>query len=159
MCKAKEIAEKLLNYLTEMELEYNNTCKAAIRADKEVQDLLHDMELTNFNACEGYIMAKKMQEVRRRRRVLKDDIETFKILKENTSHIPKQIKTIVSKIKQKESDFRLRFYRPRVRADLKLVTDKVKKVNQSKQLEKVNQTNIKFHSEVDKIEQLLAQVQ
>jgi Mg2+ and Co2+ transporter CorA len=51
-------------------------------ADMQQQDLLHRLEFDTFNASEGYQLAKKLQEVRRLRRELKNDQELLKPLRD-----------------------------------------------------------------------------
>jgi hypothetical protein len=52
------------------------------QANKELEDMLHEIELTEFNACQGYFMARKVKEIRQRRRELKNDQELLKIFKD-----------------------------------------------------------------------------
>lgn len=40
--------------------------------DKQTSVLLHDIETRNFNACEGYMLCKELQDIREARRCWKD---------------------------------------------------------------------------------------
>lgn len=62
----------------------------------EIQDLLHIIELTNFNASEGYKWAKELQRLRQSRRVLKDELESLEKVKEFVSY-PKPSEKVISK--------------------------------------------------------------
>ena len=45
------------------------------RTDKEISDIYHNIELTSFNACQGYMYCKRLQGVLRNRRRIKNEIE------------------------------------------------------------------------------------
>lgn len=45
------------------------------RADKEISDIYHNIELTSFNAYQGYMYCKQLQTVLRNRRRIKNEIE------------------------------------------------------------------------------------
>jgi hypothetical protein len=45
--------------------------------DLEEQDLLHYIEFETFNACEGYLLANKIKEIRTKRREIKDEMESL----------------------------------------------------------------------------------
>lgn len=84
-------------------------------------DIEHVIELTNFNASKGYILAKDIQVARKQRRKLKDEIELLAPVVE-----------VIKKLNFKESDFNRaigdirrikkryenRSYKMRVRTDL-----------------------------------------
>lgn len=92
----------------------------------EVQDYLHQAELTDFNASEGYRIAKNIQDSQRTRREAKDLIELYQALekvipfKETASTSSEGIRT-VNNVNKK---VKCRFYKPRVRKDLTLLINK-----------------------------------
>jgi len=45
------------------------------RADKEISDIYHNIELTSFNACQGYMYCKRLQGALRNRRRIKNEME------------------------------------------------------------------------------------
>ena len=121
-----EIADQLngfLDLLNHIENNWDSIYDGIGQADRETQDILHEMELTSFNASEGYALAKKLQEVRQRRRRLKNEKEALKDIKEFYEH-HKQLKIdlfkVLTKKKQTLETQANRKYMPRVRDDLKL---------------------------------------
>lgn len=97
--------------------------------EDEQQDLLHDVELSNFSAYEGYSIAKKLQEVRKERRRLKQERELAEMLKEVLdvnfgSQMVKRLRETLKKMDDKQAYFDSAYYRPRVRDDLKLITNR-----------------------------------
>lgn len=49
-------------------------------SDQEILDLLHYIEFYDFNACEGYKLAKKLKNIRLKRRNAKNQLEAIKII-------------------------------------------------------------------------------
>lgn len=95
--------------------------------EKEIMDIEHVLELTNFHASKGYQYAKDIQQVRKRRRELKDEIELLTPLveiiekmKANDNHLNKAVGEI-RRIKQSHGK---RTYRMRIRQDLQHEVDK-----------------------------------
>jgi hypothetical protein len=111
---------------TELTLLQDNGCQA----DQETSDLLHSIELTEFNDCEKAELIDKLQEVRRRRRTYKWRTEYFveldTFVKGNAKFINdlKALKGRLNRIKEKHDNA---LYRPRVRTDLK-PNDKIQPV-------------------------------
>ena len=111
---------------TEMVLLQDN----AHQTDQETNDLLHSIELTEFNDDEKTDLIDKLQEVRRRRRTYKCRLEYFTELdtfvKGNAKFINdlKALKGRLNRIKEKHENA---LYRPRVRTDLK-PNDKIRAI-------------------------------
>ena len=61
------------------EIEYRNSNNNMFQSffDNKVQEIYHDIETDNFNAYEGYKKSKKLQEVLRLRRIIKNDVRLF----------------------------------------------------------------------------------
>lgn len=77
-------AHKMLEEL-EMDLEketHEELSEELTRVDLMEQDVLHIIELMNFNAVEGFKFAKMLQEIRKARRKIKDRFEERRELKE-----------------------------------------------------------------------------
>ena len=57
------------------EIEYRNSNNNMFQSffDNKVQEIYHNIETDNFNAYEGYKKSKKLQEVLRLRRIIKND--------------------------------------------------------------------------------------
>lgn len=92
----------------------------------ESNDLLHEIELTNFNACEGYILAKKLKEVRQRRREVKNKQEILQYVKDFAANNKNLIITLYKLAKSMEEKLDIqqnRVYVPRIRHDLKLAKE------------------------------------
>ena len=61
------------------EIEYRNSNNNTFQSffDNKVQEIYHNIEIDNFNAYEGYKKSKKLQEVLRLRRIIKNDVRLF----------------------------------------------------------------------------------
>lgn len=61
------------------EIEYRNSNNNMFQSffDNKVQEIYHNIETDNFNAYEGYKNSKKLQEVLRLRRIIKNDVRLF----------------------------------------------------------------------------------
>jgi hypothetical protein len=80
--KASELSKQLLNDVIKVKEEYNRYYGNVHITDLQICDLLHQIEFDTFNAAEGYCLAKKLQEARRQRRQLKDEVNaSYSILK------------------------------------------------------------------------------
>jgi ribonuclease BN (tRNA processing enzyme) len=71
-----------LDLLNSIEKNWDTTKEEIIQTEKEQQDLLHEIELTKFDIQKGYGLAKKLQDVRQRRRQLKNRMEILGPLKD-----------------------------------------------------------------------------
>lgn len=99
---------------------------------QEVSDLLHLIELSNFNASEGYRMSKELQITLERRRHCKDELESLKQLEEKLKKhrpIKDQTNMINLTIQARKQVLATRTYSPRVRSDLIERFNKCKIVN------------------------------
>lgn len=96
---------ELIHTLSEYSEEYDR-CKAMLsKYDKELNKVYHDIEQINFNASEGYYLSKKIQELRSKRRVVKEkmyeinrNVEIFRDLKGTGKQILETLKTRASKL-------------------------------------------------------------
>lgn len=90
-------------------------------ADQEYNDLTHALELTRFNAVEGFRLAKELQDNRLRRRNAKnqreqlqplyDLIQKHQVFFKELKNVQAQIESVIhAQVKRK--------YQPRVRDDL-----------------------------------------
>lgn len=89
--------------------------------DHEYNDLTHALELTRFNASEGYKLAKQMQENREKRRTSKDCIAQLSplcnVIKKH-HHFFNELKSVEREVQSVIRTQNVRTYRPRVRDDL-----------------------------------------
>lgn len=100
---------------------YEHNEEALKKVDEEIQDLLHVLELGTFNASEGYKLAKEIQKLRKERRILKDEMELFKPIKEFLTYqkpTEKNISKTIGDIRNMKNRHQARGYRMRVRNDL-----------------------------------------
>lgn len=86
------------------------------RVDLESQDLLHAIEFSNANAAEGYKLYKKLQELRRRRRLIKDNLAMASILSQ--TDVLSSLESAIQSIDKLERHKEVRTYRPRVLTEL-----------------------------------------
>lgn len=56
--------------------------------DKMLCDLYHELEFTNIDIQRGYKLAKQIQDARRERRKLKDEMELLRILHDQVVNTP-----------------------------------------------------------------------
>lgn len=75
---AQEQLRLLDGAITEFTLKHQDLKKQLHIYDLQVQDLEHIIEAVDFNASEGYKLAKKLQQIKRARREVKDNLEVFK---------------------------------------------------------------------------------
>lgn len=94
--------------------------------ENEIQDLLHILEFTKFNASEGYKLSKQLQTARQERRKLKNENELLSGLCKIFVKIKPQINNlnaVIGDIRNFKETQSKRTYRCRVRKDLQ---DKIK---------------------------------
>ena len=90
----------------------------------EQDDLLHEVELTKFNACEGYQLSKELQILRHKRRHYKDQEEQMDMIRgviNKYKWIVNDLKPLVKLLEEKENHQIHRQYTPKIRTNLKLV--------------------------------------
>lgn len=97
--------EKLLGELNEKELEQ--------------QDLLHKLELNNLNAIQISKVATQLRGVRKERRIVKNDIERVKIIKNftdkyNNKFITNEIQVLIKELYKLKKRQENRRYEPRI---------------------------------------------
>jgi hypothetical protein len=74
MCLAKDYSEQLLEIYNNINQEYESLNAELSKTDLYLQDILHMIENTNFNACDGYKFAKLIHDARIKRRKIKDEL-------------------------------------------------------------------------------------
>lgn len=124
MCKAKYFTSDLLSILNNIETEFVQCSNELSKYDKMQQDILHKIEDGNFNAAQGYKLAKAIQNIRVQRRIVKNEIEPLIQLKSVTSNSLKGLVKVEDAIIKKEEIQQRSKYHPRVlknESDLKLV--------------------------------------
>lgn len=113
----KSVKDVYIDYPKRYELSQEQLKKV----DSEIQDIVHIIELTNFNASEGYKWAKELQRLRRIRRGLKNELETLEKIKEFLTFqrpTEKNISRVLGDLRNIENKQKIRSYRMRIREDL-----------------------------------------
>ncbi|GAB6172010.1 hypothetical protein JCM15765_14880 [Paradesulfitobacterium aromaticivorans] len=123
MTNSIQTARDFLDTLNTIEKDWDTWVDDLKTCEQEIQDLLHEIELTKFDACRGYQLCKQLQQVRQRRRKLKDQMEINSHLRDFID-CNKQLKIslfkVLSSMKKTEEYQSQRIYTPRVRTDLSL---------------------------------------
>lgn len=119
MCNAERIASTILSLLAEIETIYKDNQDLIYEREQESTDLSHEIEFSNFNAFEGFRLARELQTVLQERREYKNDNETMQILYDFiTPQFKNGLIKCLQSIKSKESQQKTRLYTPKVRTDL-----------------------------------------
>ena len=122
--KSYELAETIYDSYKEL-LSYRIALRATIsEKEKETQDILHFVEFYDLDAYNGYLIYKKLQEIRLERRRAKDELI-------RVNHFLKVNFKAINEVDKKETE--KKSYTPRVLIDLfkrkwKLHTDKRKDI-------------------------------
>jgi 5-bromo-4-chloroindolyl phosphate hydrolysis protein len=115
--------KNFLETLNTVEQDWANWITDIQQCESETQDLLHEIELTKFDVQRGYKLAKQLQEIRQRRRELKDTVELLRNIKDfldcNKQLKISLFKTLTSMERVEENQGQ-RMYAPRVRTDITL---------------------------------------
>ena len=100
---------------------YSDNIDKIARLEQERSDILHLIELSKFNAYEGFKLAKELQKVQQERRKLKDENSLLKhlqpIMKNMKDKAPK-LDNSIGEIRKVKNNMENRLYRCRVRKDL-----------------------------------------
>lgn len=122
MDAAEQYVENLLSTLGEIVNRYNDNYKQIKKLEGEALDLLHKLEFSKkLSLYEGFYVAKRIREIRRERRKLKEENETlfylFNMVNKNPQFKNELIKT-QGNIKKKLKNIEKRKYWPRVLEDM-----------------------------------------
>ena len=115
MCKANEYINKVKSVIDDNTSEKEVLTRELSRLDLLQNDILHKIELTNFNAAEGYAFAQALKLTREKRRRVKNELEIL-------TAVSNSVKSLYGNIVKKEADriekFQKeqgeRYYSPRV---------------------------------------------
>lgn len=95
--------------------------EALKKIDQEIQDIMHVIELNNFSASKGYILAKELKKARQERRRIKDELELLEPIKSFLGYqkpTEKNIGKTIGDVRNVQNVHRARTYKMRVREDL-----------------------------------------
>lgn len=116
------LSEQLSSFYSKLPNQIERLKKEISLCDLETNDLLHLVELDNFNARDGFKHAKDLQITRKRRRECKDELEGLIEIVENLKvnrPFNHQVSAIEKLVKTRKEKIKMRGYQPRVRKDLK----------------------------------------
>jgi prefoldin subunit 5 len=83
MCLASKYLGEIESVITRIEKDKKVLSERLSQLDKELSNVYHKIEVSRFNACEGYYLAKQLQEVLHKRRIVKDELTRFRSLKDS----------------------------------------------------------------------------
>jgi hypothetical protein len=115
--------KSFMETLNNVEKDWDSVYDDIGKCDQEISDLLHEIELTEFDHAEGNKLSEEIQKVRRRRRELKNYQEIMRHIKEfleRNKSLKMSLFRVLSSM-ERTRDYQMnRTYTPRVRTDLKL---------------------------------------
>lgn len=114
MCKAIEYSNKVLKVYDEISKDFSILCDEQSKTDLMIQDILHTIENTNFNASEGYKYAKQLKDIRNGRRDIKNEHETLTILVQELKPVADKLRKINGTIAKLNEKQKTRIYIPRI---------------------------------------------
>lgn len=122
---AEEILKIMKDFFEGIDIEHSNLLQELSNKEAEQQDLLHELELNNLNAVEITKVAIDLKKVRKERRVIKNDIERVKTIKNftdkyNNKFIVNEIKTLIKELYKLQKRQNNRQYEPRILKDRKI---------------------------------------
>ncbi|MHB8065092.1 MAG: hypothetical protein ACYDG2_21160 [Ruminiclostridium sp.] len=125
MSKAQQYVNSLIDILSDIKQSYEFNEINILEACNNEQDLLHQIELGTFNACEGYKLCRELQRVRRERRAAKDYNVTMKPLYDyfvKFDGMIKDLQVFKGAIRREQEKLDTRLYKPRIRGDMTIPT-------------------------------------
>jgi hypothetical protein len=110
------VAKELLAVVSEIDDIYAELSETITTCEQKTQDLLHEIEFSNFNASEGCGLAKKIKAIRHERREAKNQRESiahFKQFADNHKNMPVTLAKLLASMKQTKQIQEKRVYVPR----------------------------------------------
>ena len=108
--------KEIVSYAKMLQSEYDEVKEEKSKLDMEITDVLHYIEFKNFNAVQGYKLAKMLKNIMERRREIKKTETQLDIILNNTiSNVSKKGNKIANIEKEEYCNER---YTPRVLIDL-----------------------------------------
>lgn len=116
-----KIVDELSKMVASIPKQIERIRKQITLCDREEQDILHTIELTRFNAHEGWKLAKDIQLTRQKRRELKDELEDLSRIRNSlvvNRAVNHHAQSVEDFMKHKKEFRNKRTYTLRVRSDL-----------------------------------------
>lgn len=122
--EVEEILRYVLSFLDNIKSEEAKTTEELRIKELEQQDLLHELEISKLNACEMSQVTKQLVQVRKERRVIKNDLQKLVLLrrfaeKQKTRNLHTEINTLLKEINKTQNMQIYGKYQPRVLKNLK----------------------------------------
>ena len=111
MCKAVDLTKELYKIYDEAKSSCEQTWKDIQKYDLMQEDILHLIEFNKFNACEGYMLSKRLKELRILRRNAKNERQALQSLITKIEPTLQNTKKAIDKI---EKSFNNKKYNPRI---------------------------------------------
>lgn len=115
--KALYIIEQFIYLMNSIESTYQHNLDEITLAELETTDLEHEIEFTNFGASDGFKIYKQFQEVRRRRRIHKNQNEVLRYFRKFASthtELKGELKQLVGHMNNMRKEQKERVYNARV---------------------------------------------
>jgi hypothetical protein len=109
---------EILKYMNDSEQRLKDIPVEQGEVDSALNDILHVVEFNNFNAYEGYKLAKLIQDKRKIRRELKDEYEETTEIVEMSKRIKGTLETYKNKLGQLKAKQEAKTYKVRVMQDV-----------------------------------------
>ena len=121
----EEILVIMKNFFEGIEKEYSELIEELTNKELEQQDLLHELELNNLNAVEITKVAVDLKRVRKERRIIKNDIERIRLIKNftdkyNNKFIGNEINILLKELKRLKKRQENRKYEPRILKNIEI---------------------------------------
>lgn len=124
---AINITHDFLELLNMIEKEWPAWWDDVKKDEGEVQDLLHEIEFTKFDACHGYQLSKQIKAARQHRREMKEQIEVLRPLRDfldNNKQLKISLYKVLNLMEKTVENQGSRIYTPRVRMDMEQIRDR-----------------------------------
>ena len=118
---AEEIAVTIRNAIKDIPSHYDWNMNRIEQIQNETDDLIHMLELTNFNASEGYKISRRLKEIRMERRILKDENDLLRPMVGELTNMKNKKgvwDAVVGNVRKVKAGKRKRFYKCKHRIDL-----------------------------------------
>lgn len=112
----QEIEQKINDLSNTIQIllsEKDNLVNSLSEVNGEEQDILHYIEFNKFNAAEGYKLSKRLQNIRKERRIIKNKIDIINVIKQDNCY-----DLIYGKTLERLDGIKNRKYTPRVLNEL-----------------------------------------
>ncbi len=106
--------EQLNTIYSQIQKRFENIKKQLSNIDTQIQDILHFLEFSSFNAAEGYFLAKFMKELRLQRREIKNEFELLQSIMPTVEKNLNDIKKLRVKADKRIQDQVRKKYSPRI---------------------------------------------